>query len=366
MKRHSTLLLTLFFFISALLLAQKAHASWYVNEYGQLTYSQPSVLGDDSDEDKEDNSGSGSSNEDQEDEKEEEKDDDNSGPGSSSNENKSEDENDDNSGSSSSGSSSSNSGSSFSFDSDDENDDNESEVEYIDPVTGFKTKTEIRGDESQTEMEFGEGERVRTEVRDGRTRTDVYSGGVKVRLERKADGRLKISAENEAGEEVELGDDEIFSIRERLETDTIRVGTGEDDSFVFARGNAGAQTQFPLSVNLETNELIVTTPAGERTVTVLPDAAVSNLLVANIIDRLGPDALAAAAQNAELGSVESIVNLGERNGVPIYEISGVSDQRLLGFIPVEIERTAVVSAETGEILDINTPILDTLLDTLSF
>lgn len=341
------------------MLARKAHASWYVNEYGQLIYSQASVLGDDSED-----SHDGEDEYDEQDE-EDDRDDDNSGSGSSnsgSSNDEREDESDDRS-----GSSSSNSGSSVSFSSfDGDEDDFESEVEYVDPITGFKSKTEIRGDESQTEMEFGEEERVRTEVRDGRTRTDVYSNGVKVRLERTAEGRLRISAENESGEEVELGDDEIFSIRERLESQTIRVGAGEGNSFVFARGNAGAQTNFPLSVDLETNELVVNTPAGERTVTVLPDAAVLNLLVANVIDRLGPDELSAATQNAEIGSVESIIALGERNGVPIYEINGISDQRLLGFIPVEIERTAVVSAETGEIIDLNTPIVDTIVDALSF
>ena len=99
-----------------------------------------------------------------------------------------------------------------------------------------------------------------------------------------------------------------------------------------------AETKFPLSVNLATNELIVTTPAGERVVTVLPDQAVQNMLAANVIDQLG-------ATPEETG-----VTLGERQGVPVYEIPGVKQRKLLGFIPVTIEQTAIVSAETGELV----------------
>src|SRR3990167_5176005 len=69
----------------------------------------------------------------------------------------------------------------------------------------------------------------------------------------------------------------------------------EDDIIVRSSGSASlvirnkifAQTHFPLMVNLETNELIVTTPKGTKTVTILPDKAVENMLAANVLDQLG-------------------------------------------------------------------------------
>lgn len=140
--------------------------------------------------------------------------------------------------------------------------------------------------DSGTEVRFSEDERIKTRVREGETRTEVRSGGVKTRIEQK-DGRLVIKSETENGEETEVGEQEQFKIEERLDKQQIKVATGSGQSLVFARGMMGARTNFPLSVDQATNALMVTTPAGIRTVTVLPDAAVANLLAANVIDRLG-------------------------------------------------------------------------------
>lgn len=196
-----------------------------------------------------------------------------------------------------------------------------------------RTTTEVRETgEVRTEVRNGAGERIEFRSRPGETRTEVRSGGVRVRLERK-DGEMRLKAEREDGKEEELGNQEILKIRDREDKNEIEVEAGEKEGeFVFRRGQVEAETKFPLSVNLATNELIVTTPAGERVVTVLPDQAVQNMLAANVIDQTG------------------IITLGERQGLPVYEILGVKQRKLLGFIPVTIEQTAVVSAETGELV----------------
>lgn len=186
--------------------------------------------------------------------------------------------------------------------------------------------------EVRTEIRTETGERVRFRSEDGETRTQVRSGGVRVRLERSND-EVRLKMENEAGEEEELGEQKLLRIREREDKDEIEVEVGgKEGEFVVRRGQTQARTNFPLSINLATNELVVTTPAGERVVTVLPDQAVQNMLAANVIDQTG------------------IITLGERQGVPVYEIPGVKHRKLLGFIPVTVEQTAVVSAETGELV----------------
>lgn len=222
----------------------------------------------------------------------------------------------------------------------------------------------IKTEEGKTEIIFGEGEKIKTRTRDGETRTDIYSGGVKVRFEQK-NGRMIIKAENEANEEVLLGEQELFKIEERLDKNTVKVATGSGNSFVFARGNMAAKTNFPLSVDLATNALAVTTPAGIKTVTILPDQAVNNMLAANVIDKLGTAAVTEAARTGTLTGVSGIVDLALRNHVPVYEINGLSDQKLLGFIPVAIPQKVVVSAETGELVAAEKTPLNTLLDLLS-
>ncbi len=239
------------------------------------------------------------------------------------------------------------------------------EVENEDDDAGLRTRTESKQNETRTEVRFSETERIRTRTKDGRTRIDITSGGIKTRLEYR-DGRVIVKAEQEDGTEVELADDTIFKIDQRLGTSGIKVATTGAEHFVLERGSAGAITNFPLSIDLATNTLMVNTPAGQKTVTVLPDQAIQNLIAANVVNRLGGQAIIDEELNKNLTSVSQLITLGERNGVPIYEINGISDQKLLGFIPITIEKEIEVSAITGEVVSSQTSLSDKILDFLSF
>lgn len=156
---------------------------------------------------------------------------------------------------------------------------------------------------------------------------------------------------------------------------------------VRARGNAlevehrriGAITHFPLSVNTETNELTVTTPAGSRVVTVLPDQAVANMLSSNIFDFLlsreaepppgptapsGPTGLTGIAPEGPTGivapgpetpEVEEEIELAEENGVLVYRMRGIKRAEFLGLFPFQFLVEATVSAETGELITVDQP-----------
>lgn len=236
---------------------------------------------------------------------------------------------------------------------------------------GTRTRTEIRDDgEVRTEVRLPDGTRVKTRTEDDRTRTDVYQGGVKVRLERVGD-RFRIKAENELGEETELGEDELISIDERADRNQIRIRTFDSTAdqlrnrAIIERLNTQALTDLPLSVDLATNELTVTTPTGEKTVTVLPDQAVQNMLAANVIDRIGGQELVNLVRQGGIETLGQVIQLSEQNGTPVYEITGVKEHRLLGFFPVTTDVTVTVSAETGEVVDTQQSFLDTVVDIFS-
>ena len=89
------------------------------------------------------------------------------------------------------------------------------EVENEDDDSGVETKTESNGNEERTEVRLSETERIRTRIKDGRTRIDITSGGIKTRLEVR-DDRVVIKAEQEDGTEVELEDDALLKIDDRL------------------------------------------------------------------------------------------------------------------------------------------------------
>lgn len=229
----------------------------------------------------------------------------------------------------------------------------------FDTHEGTKIKTETKEDKQKTEIRFSEEERIKTKVAEDKARIEVRSGGVKIRYELK-NGQLVVKVENEEGEKLELEDKEI----EELEDDGIKIATAAGKLAVI-KNRFGAYTNFPLSINPETNELIVTTPAGQKVVTILPDQAVQNMLAANVISRLGSQVLAEAVRTGQVATISGIVQLGVRNNIPVYEIPGIRDFRLLGFIPVSTPITAVVSAETGELVTAEQPLLTRIVDLLS-
>lgn len=226
-------------------------------------------------------------------------------------------------------------------------------------------------DDIRTETLLPSGTKIETRQEPDRTRIDIYEGGTKLRLERRED-RTVIKMEDEKGEKIELPpgtENEVFKIEERADKGQVRVSTLQD-RFVFSREDIAATTNFPLSINLETNKLTVTTPAGEKVVTVLPDQAVKNMLAANVIDQVGGAAFVQDAQKVatQAGTtLEDVIKLSTtREGVLAYEIPGIKQEKLLGFLNVNISKTALVSAETGELLGVRQNLLSQILDLVSF
>ena len=251
----------------------------------------------------------------------------------------------------SSGSSNSESGSSGSKD---------SSVE-TNATTGTTIKTETSLREQKTEVKFSEDEKIKTEVREDRTRTDVNSQDIKVRYEVK-NGRVIMKAETE--DEEDASGEELVKIIDRVDKTGIKVAVAEG-RMVVARNGVGALTDFPLQIDLSTNQLIASTSAGTRILTTLPDQAVQNMIRANIISRLGPPAVRQLSLQGELTFINQVVELGVRDGLTVYEISGVKDFKLLGFIPISQPTTAIVSAESGQLIETETTFLARVIDALS-
>lgn len=135
----------------------------------------------------------------------------------------------------------------------------------------------------------------------------------------------------------------------------IRSGTNKSE-FEQEGSNVQVQGGLPVNVNKTTDELTVTTPAGVKTVTVLPDTAVQNILGAGIVSQVASDS--ATGKNA-------VTLTTDANGNLIYEINGVKFEKLLGLINVGIDKTAQVSATNGQVGTISQSFLSRLLDILS-
>lgn len=221
--------------------------------------------------------------------------------------------------------------------------------------------------------------------------------GKKLLLEPRGN-KFKVTELDEEGEEVE--DSEEPEEQEEIQGETATFKAQNNAAFVI-RNKLAAQTNFPLMVNLDTNELIVNTPKGSKIVTVLPDAAVANMLAANVLDQLGgkggflwqqsqpaPTATVSATPTLVEEPTPTATDSGEPtatpSGVPVesledtpirlvltnegvlaYEIDGIKIKRFLGIFKVKLNRVVFVSAETGELLVIQQKFLTRILDILS-
>lgn len=186
----------------------------------------------------------------------------------------------------------------------------------------------------------------------GHTEINLENQNSKIEISSE-DGRLSIKAKKPNGTEIQLQEDSLSKINEALKNEDVEIATSAGSGFLLRKGQFEAETHFPLSINPNTNTLTVTTPAGEKDVTVLPDQAVNNLIDQKQIDRV-------SSSSASTGII-----LGLFNNNPAFQISGSDSKKLLGFIPVNIDKTSVVSAQTGSILQTNESIINKILDLLS-
>lgn len=230
----------------------------------------------------------------------------------------------------------------------------------------FKSKTEIEGKKRETEIKTPDGQKIKTKVEDdGTTKVEIEQGKLKLKYKFE-NGQMKLKAENEQGKEVEIDDKKLGEMGDEagqeLERKGIKIATGSGKP-VLAKNNVAATTDFPLSVDVATNKLIVTTPAGQKTVTILPDQAIQNLLDTNIINKV--DSSSDSALTDELGQLSGVVKLEIKNDKMVYKVSGTKSHKLLGFIPVNVSTTAFVSAETGETVETEQPFITSIIDLLS-
>lgn len=205
------------------------------------------------------------------------------------------------------------------------------ELENI-SVTPSPIKTEER------EVKKKEAEKVEFKVENGKAKAVKKAGETEVELE-----------ENEALEEV----NEALKGKE-VEVEATKAG------FTLTHKEAEAETELPISINPTTKALTVTTPAGEKEVTILPDEAVNHAL------REGALTQAEVHTTKIKGVNKATLELTELNGEPVFKVKGVAQKKLLGLTPVIFPKTVVVSAITGAVERIEEPILDRLLELFSF
>jgi hypothetical protein len=205
----------------------------------------------------------------------------------------------------------------------------------------------------ETEIETVNGQKIKTKIEDdGSVKVEIEQDGLKYKYESRA-GEVEKSEVTEL--EDELGD-EIEDESEEASESGIEIESDDANEVKTIRTNkVKATTEFPLAIDVATNQLIVTTQNGTKTVTILPDQAVANLLRVGLVDAVNTDATS-----------ETEIEIKAQNGEVVYEVKGTKQHRILGLFTTTTPVTAVVSAETGEVVGTQQTFLTNLIDLLSW
>lgn len=221
-------------------------------------------------------------------------------------------------------------------------------------------KIQQEGSKQETEIKYPDGRKVKTKIEDdGRVKIEAEDEKLKIKYTFE-NGKLTIKAENEFGKEIEVEDEKLEKLKENAENelkdDDIEIAT-ENGELAIRKNNVRAVSQFPLSIDPVTRTLQVTTPAGVKIVTVLPDQAVQNILSQGILSKID-------STDSETGTEEKI-KIEIRNEEVVYKISGKKGHKFLGFIPIQTTRDVIMSSETGTPLTQEQSLLSSFIDFLS-
>ena len=222
--------------------------------------------------------------------------------------------------------------------------------------------------ETETELETADGYKIKTKIKSGvTTKIEIERGELKLKY-RLENGKLVSKVENETGEEVEVEEDELVELENEAEdslaTEGVAINPISENSIAFTTNNVAALTDFPLSIDIGTNELILSTPQGPRVVTILPDRALQNLLSTGIINTIETSKTDAPLQT-QLAAYTGIVKIEIQNNDIVYKIKGKKKHRMLGVIPVNTNTTAFVSANSGTVIAQERSMLVNLVDLIS-
>ncbi|MEK7533534.1 MAG: hypothetical protein AAB542_03810 [Patescibacteria group bacterium] len=220
---------------------------------------------------------------------------------------------------------------------------------------------------TETESESADGVKVKTKTEDnGATKVEVEGEGIHFKFEEE-DGEIRLRVRDEDGNEVRTREHlrELDELEQELEDEEIEISS-DDGHMELEHNRVRARINFPLSIDPLTRELIVTTPAGERTVAVLPDEAVRNLLAKGFLTHVASGSAAVPAEATVSGSLATSVELKMKNGNLVYEVQGEKREKFLGVIPVTMDRSITISALSGEVLSQTQSVLATILAFFSF
>src|SRR3989344_8421634 len=140
------------------------------------------------------------------------------------------------------------------------------------------------------------------------------------------------------------------SVLSRLEKNGVVLSLANNNQLAVSKGGITAITDLPISVDVQSKSLIVTTTSGVKEVMVLPDKALKNIIDLGVVAEVNS------------GVVPKIEYSG---GEVLYKFTGTKNYKMFGLVEVTVPITISVSANSGDEIPENQALITRVVRRLS-
>ncbi len=180
-----------------------------------------------------------------------------------------------------------------------------------------------------------------------------------VQIKREDDGSIAVHVKKTDGTEVQLQQNALESLNKSLGSTGISLTSSKAGSGVaIQQGSIQAQSELPVSVDVATKKVIVTTSTGDKTLTILPAEAIAKVLKDNLVTTV--------SSTASDGAILQSTQITQLNNQAVFAVSGIAEKRILGLIPMGFAKTVYVSAEDGTVVSTQQAAWTKILESISF
>lgn len=170
----------------------------------------------------------------------------------------------------------------------------------------------------------------------------MSSGGKPTIALAQKDGSVNVSVDDYGSKKefvINNEEDVILEIEERPQISRLEIGFREG-FFLLTQNKFTAYTNFAIKIDASNAKLTVSTDRGERIISVLPYGAVQYLVKAKIINKVK----------------ENKFELMEKDSELVYRVEGERLINLFDLYKLPVEVNSLVSASTGEIISVESPL----------
>src|SRR3989344_1400171 len=165
---------------------------------------------------------------------------------------------------------------------------------------------------------------------------EVALNKIKLKYRVKGD-QVMLTAEDEKNMPIFVDEDDLrrveSSVLSRLEKNGVVLSLANNNQLAVSKGGVTAITDLPISVDVQSKSLIVTTTSGVKEVMVLPDKALKNIIDLGVVAEVNS------------GVVPKIEYSG---GEVLYKFTGTKNYKMFGLVEVTVPITISVSANSGD------------------